>query len=521
MAQDNPLLGFFEGIGAGMEAGQRRRTLMERARQGEISPQDVPSFGMTALMGAVRAATPASTRQAQDELQLKMADYALRKQIQEDKTATANLVEYNKLAKARLEAEQEKNNALTYSNSIFQLDRYASNNDWSAFDSQMPPDGFDVALIDQWSAEKRRIADDYGRKSFIEVAGMKEDLSTEGYTPETLSRMTQGSIRAAHEASVGRFKTLDDKLQYISSDQRPTLRNQILTGTPEEKQQAWATLDNASFEAESSIAKVQQDAKKLRALGGAENLAWAKQLDTYAEGLLRGEEVPAYTITTDENGKTTFQIGPASKLEDKAIDRQILVEFPDLLGQLTQLDSIIDPATANVKGPLKRFWNTYGTTAAELLGVPEGTGLNQVFQNVDQIPRLTTAIAQNVRKLVRTDVGMISNYEQKTLEPLTKTLEGVRSATQMRVAISDLKKFLTNSRMLRAHAAGKVPNILRNYPKSIEGFEQAMTDLRAVRNLNEIPEEEVRSYMNYLGGIYDDNIINSAFDGALKPNPAQ
>jgi hypothetical protein len=32
---ENPLLGLFESIGAGMEAGQRRRTLMQRARQGE------------------------------------------------------------------------------------------------------------------------------------------------------------------------------------------------------------------------------------------------------------------------------------------------------------------------------------------------------------------------------------------------------------------------------------------------------------------------------------------------------
>ena len=83
MAQDNPFLNLFEGIGAGMEAGQRRRNLMERARQGEISPQEVPGLGMTALMGAVRAATPASTRLAQDQLKLQAANYALQNSIRE------------------------------------------------------------------------------------------------------------------------------------------------------------------------------------------------------------------------------------------------------------------------------------------------------------------------------------------------------------------------------------------------------------------------------------------------------
>ena len=83
MAQDNPFLNLFESIGAGMEAGQRRRNLMERARQGEISPQEVPGLGMTALMGAVRAATPASTRLAQDQMKLQAANYALQNSIRE------------------------------------------------------------------------------------------------------------------------------------------------------------------------------------------------------------------------------------------------------------------------------------------------------------------------------------------------------------------------------------------------------------------------------------------------------
>jgi hypothetical protein len=67
MAQDNPLLGFFESLGTGMEAGRERRTLMQRARRGEISPQDVPGRFETMLTAMAKASTPDSTRLAQEQ----------------------------------------------------------------------------------------------------------------------------------------------------------------------------------------------------------------------------------------------------------------------------------------------------------------------------------------------------------------------------------------------------------------------------------------------------------------------
>lgn len=502
MAQDNPLLGFFEGIGAGMEAGQRRRTLMERARQGEISPQDVPSLGMTALMGAVRAATPASTRLAQDQLQMQMADYALRKQIQDDKTATAQLVEYNKLAKERLEAEQEKNNALTYSNSISQLDRYASNNDWNAFDSQMPPDGFDVTLIDKWSAEKRRIADDYGRQNFKEVAGMKEDLSTEGYTPETLSRMSQGSIRVAHEVSMGRFKNLDGQLQYIPMDQRATIRGHILTGTPEEKQQAWATLDNASFEAQSSLGKIQQDIKKYRALGGADNLAVAKQLEGYAAGLVKGEEAPSYTITTDENGKTTVQVGPASQLEDKDLKLSIVSEIPQSLAMINRLQRSVAPGNVGIPGSIKSAIGRYGSLLGETASYLTGANIQvPIFEDVKAIRMLRADLVQNIRKSLRADVGPISNFEQAGLDRITEGLDGVTSAAELRVVLDQVEQLLKTSQFIKAHAIGEVPLLLRNYGDTESEFLRAVLDLNRLKETGEIPPADLQRYMKIISDL--------------------
>lgn len=84
MAQDNPFLSFFESMGTGMEAGAERRSLMQRAERGQLEPgEEVPGLGRTILKGITRAATPASTRLAQDQLKLQAANYALQNSIRE------------------------------------------------------------------------------------------------------------------------------------------------------------------------------------------------------------------------------------------------------------------------------------------------------------------------------------------------------------------------------------------------------------------------------------------------------
>ena len=84
MAEDNPFLSFFESMGTGMEAGAKRRSLMQRAERGQLKPgEEVPGLGRTILTGITRAATPASTRLAQDQLKLQAANYALQNSIRE------------------------------------------------------------------------------------------------------------------------------------------------------------------------------------------------------------------------------------------------------------------------------------------------------------------------------------------------------------------------------------------------------------------------------------------------------
>jgi hypothetical protein len=318
----------------------------------------------------------------------------------------------------------------------------------------MPPDGFDVTLIDKWSAEKRRIANDYGRQSFIEVAGMKEDLSTEGYTPETLSRMSQASIRAAHEVSVGRFKTLDDKLQYISPDQRATFRNQILTGTPEEKQQAWAT---------------------------------------------QGEEAPSYIITTDENGKTTVQVGPASQLEDKDLKLSIVSEIPQSLAMINRLQRSVAPGNVGIPGSIKSAIGRYGSLLGETASYLTGANIQvPIFEDVKAIRMLRAGLVQNIRKSLRADVGPISNFEQAGLDRITEGLDGVTSAAELRVVLEQAKQLLTTSQFIKAHAIGEVPLLLRNYGDTESEFRRAVIDITRLKETGEVPPADLQRYMEII-----------------------
>jgi hypothetical protein len=113
MAEDI-FLNFFQGLGTGMEAGRERRTLMQRAQQGKISPQEVPGRFETMLTAMARASTPDSTRLAQDKLKLETAKFALEKSLGERKQASLELKTLADLELANKEAEDEKNDTFLF-----------------------------------------------------------------------------------------------------------------------------------------------------------------------------------------------------------------------------------------------------------------------------------------------------------------------------------------------------------------------------------------------------------------------
>lgn len=189
MAQDNPLLGFFEGIGAGMEAGQRRRTLMERARQGEISPQDVPSLGMTALMGAVRAATPADTRLRQDQLRMQAANYALQNSIREKEynLKVQNQILDNAELSAKLEQEINDNNG--YRTAGEELQSLMNDGDIAAVRSYRAPEGMSLSGQQQVKKLKDELLAGEQAKRIAEYGDIKAQLmTTYSFTEESVPK---------------------------------------------------------------------------------------------------------------------------------------------------------------------------------------------------------------------------------------------------------------------------------------------------------------------------------------------
>jgi hypothetical protein len=189
MAQDNPLLGFFEGIGAGMEAGQRRRTLMERARQGEISPQDVPGLGMTALMGAVRAATPASTRLEQDRLKMQMANYALQNSIREKEY---NLKYQNQIldnAELNAKLQQDIDDNKGYRMAGEDLQSLLNDGDISAVRSYKAPEGMSLSGQQQIKKLKEDLLAGEQAKRIAEYGDIKAQLmTTYSFTEESVPK---------------------------------------------------------------------------------------------------------------------------------------------------------------------------------------------------------------------------------------------------------------------------------------------------------------------------------------------
>ena len=327
-------------MGTGMEAGAERRSLMQRAQRGQLKPgEEVPGLGRTILKGITRAATPASTRLAQDQLKLQAANYALQRKTAEDRQAAIDAQNYYKNTLEAKEAELEAKNSMIYTQAVAKDRQLAQSGKWNDFDATIAPEGMGAALTDKYYAQKKLTGEEFDRQNFLELSDNKALLVDSGsYTPESVTQMSPDAVKAAAQTVSGRYGKLDDMLLYIPVDQRASVKTQVLTGTPDQKREAWAMLDRASIEVASSIGKIQQDIKRLKAEGGADNLAFAQQLQSYADNLGKGEEAPSYTITTDENGKTTIQVGPASVLEDTPdLKLSIVNEIPQSLALVNRL----------------------------------------------------------------------------------------------------------------------------------------------------------------------------------------
>ena len=501
MAEDNPFLSFFESMGTGMEAGAERRSLMQRAQRGQLEPgEEVPGLGRTILKGITRAATPANTRLAQDQLKLQAANYALQRKTAEDRQAAIDAQNYYKNTLEAKEAELEAKNSMIYTQAVAKDRQLAQSGKWNDFDATIAPEGMGAALTDKYYAQKKLTGEEFDRQNFLELSDNKALLVDSGsYTPESVTQMSPDAVKAAAQTVSGRYGKLDDMLLYIPVDQRASVKTQVLTGTPDQKREAWAMLDRASIEVASSIGKIQQDIKRLKAEGGADNLAFAQQLQSYADNLGKGEEAPSYTITTDENGKTTIQVGPASVLEDKDLKLSIVNEIPQSLAMVNRLEGLITSGNVGIPGGLKAFFGRWGSLLGEAASYFTGAKIQApIFEDVESVRRLRAGLVQNVRKSLRADVGPISNFEQKGLDKITEGLAGVTSAAQLKSVLKGIKELLTTSRYIKAHAIGEVPLLIRGYDNTEQDFRRAVGDLIRLKESGEVPPVDLKRYMDIL-----------------------
>ena len=213
MAEDNPFLSFFESVGVGMEAGRQRRSLMERSRRGE--QVDVPSLGATILSGISRAATPANTRLAQDELKLRAANYALDRKIQQDRYQAQAAAETAKRAAEAREAEAELRDSVVYTEAVNAMNQFLVDENLSGLQKFQIPSNISQSTASKLWAEKRNLLAGERSKRLFEMRDMREALA--GYfPPDQIPNTYEGMKRALDGATsmgtVERVTGISEKL---------------------------------------------------------------------------------------------------------------------------------------------------------------------------------------------------------------------------------------------------------------------------------------------------------------------
>lgn len=178
-----------------MEAGQRRRSLMERSRRGE--QVDVPSLGATILSGISRAATPAATRLAQDQLKLEAANYALDRKIQQDRYQAQAAAETAKRAAEAREAEAELRDSVVYTEAVNAMNQFLVDENLSGLQKFQIPSNISQSTASKILSEKRNLLAGERSKRLFEMRDMREALA--GFLPPELIPNTYNGMKRAIE----------------------------------------------------------------------------------------------------------------------------------------------------------------------------------------------------------------------------------------------------------------------------------------------------------------------------------
>lgn len=220
MAEDNPFLSFLESMGTGMEAGAERRSLMQRAERGQLEPgEEVPGLGRTILKGITRAATPANTRLAQDQLKLQAANYALQNSIREKEY---NLRQQNQIldeAEYSAKLQQSIDDNLGFRTANEEILRMLDTDDIDGIRAFKAPKGMSLSGQQQIGKLKKDALATKQAERELEYRDIKSKLIADySYTEENLPR-DFFTAKTTLEKLTG-MRESEEKLQAAEATQR-------------------------------------------------------------------------------------------------------------------------------------------------------------------------------------------------------------------------------------------------------------------------------------------------------------
>jgi len=244
MAQDNPFLSLFESMGTGMEAGAERRSLMQRAERGQLEPgEEVPGLGRTILKGITRAATPANTRLAQDQMKLQIANQVLDEQIFEAKQQAAEAEKIALKTKASKEARAERDNSILFADITSRADEFLATGQFEKMAGlRKEAENLPVSQQVQFNSVVNTLSDTYKADDFIEFKRNKGYLEGR-LSPEELASLTPPEAKRMSDvfcatnaaqlvlASIKKNTEKTGQVVDVSPEGRVTIREEVIGGT--------------------------------------------------------------------------------------------------------------------------------------------------------------------------------------------------------------------------------------------------------------------------------------------------
>jgi hypothetical protein len=434
MAEDNPFLGFFESMGVGMEAGAERRSLMERARQGKLGPgESVPSLGRTILQGITRAATPASTRLAQDQLKLQAANQALDYKIQQDRQKALDAKAYYDKSKEAAEAEAELKDSILYSDSVDKARKALLKGGMEAVWGLPTPQFSDTNI----STRYQSVLEYFDKSSY---AQQEQDYK---------------SYRAA-------------ATEYDLNPNQPFL---VLKAQVD-------GLNGKYTQSPPQIIQMIDYLDKLRNAGDATSLEQAGVLENYIQKL----SLPSgQRIEVGKDGRVIFSTGTGALTTSSKTTRQdVIFKARSLVGRLDQLESRITPSTVGAGGVLRDLVNTVGGAIAGVTG--------REFTGFDPSVAITKTNLDNLKSdlmgYIRSDSGTMSDRDVRMLQQGIPKFSLTESAQQTRTKLNEVKKIILAKEFFARDELDEVAALMSE--RGVDGFADSM---RAARQLGFSPSK--------------------------------